>query len=400
MSKNFVVEKDGKKYVFNKFIEALFYAQNIEKETGIKQAVKQEEIDINSKFDLEKGELIMNQNEVNNESLVMPETSVEASKTKWITIPKSVIGKEFEHKDKNDKPHTYVFINLPQDENNRDSFSVLAKQVQPHPFIKELCNIPIGEYGINMCHSIKVEVAPMAQSGDIKIGPEYKWQRDDEINHLTQDEAVNYLTNIYKNINNRDTQYMLIPKAACKEIKGEEAKNKGKINVVMPKYMQDHNGYNFAESNFIVNKVYHLTAENMQGMRAVQCSPNAKFRVYFQDDRYLDVAAKDLAEYNKDDYAKYKEQSKDKGDESVEKNAENTYGKAQGNENSNEIENDKYSEFISKAKEDVLKAPSEKSDSEWAKDKIDELTKQNPENISEKDSKSNDGKENDASERE
>ena len=37
----------------------------------------------------------------------------------------------------------------------------------------------------------------------------------------------------------------------------------------------------------------------------------------------------------------------------------------------------------------------EKSDAEWAKDKVNELTKQNAENTSEKDSKSNDGKESD-----
>ena len=325
---NFVVEKNGKDYVFKRFIEALSFSQSVEKETSNKVAILQKEIEVNSKWDLEKGELIMNQNEVNNKGLVMPETSAEATTTKWITIPKSVIGKEFEYKDKNDKPHTYVFVNLPQDESSMESFSILAKQVQPHPFIKELCNIPISEYGINMCHSIKVEVAPLAQSGDTKIGPEYKWQRDDEINHLTQDEAVHHLTSIYKNINNRDTQYMLVPKEACKEINGEEAKNKGKINVIMPKYMQEHNGFNFAESNFIVNKVYHLAAENMKEMRAVQCSPNAKFRVYFNDGRFLDVAAKYLAGYNKDDYAKYKEQAKENGSNLEKEDTPNKFAEA------------------------------------------------------------------------
>lgn len=375
MSKNFVVEKDGKKYVFEKFIEALFYSQNIEKETGIKQAVKQEELEVNSKFDLEKGELIMNQNEVNNEGLIMPETSIEAAKTQWITIPRSVIGKEFEHKDKNDKPHTYVFVNLPQDENNMESFSIIASQVQSHPFIKELCNIPISEYGINLCHSIKEVAAPMAQSGDIKVGPEYKWKRDDEINHLTQDEAVNKLTSIYKNINSKETQYMLVPAEACHVIKGEEAKHKGDINVVMPKYLQEHNGYNFAESNFIVNKVYHLTDEKMKGMRAVQCSPNAKFRVYFNDDRFLDVAAKDLAGYNKDDYAKFKEQSKDKEGEKEEPNI--------------------YKEAIEKANEeigkDTLKEDSAQIVADMAKEGQENSTKENGKS-KEKQSSGNDGR--------
>ena len=375
MEKNFVVEKEGKKYVFEKFIEALFYSQNIEKEMGVKQAVKQEEIEVNSKFDLEKGELIMNQNEVNNEGLVMPETSVDAVKTQWITIPRSVIGKEFEQKDKNEKPHKYVFVNLPQDENNMESFSILAGQVQPHPFIKEFCNIPISEYGLNICHSIKEEVAPMAQSGDTKFGPEYNWKRDDEINHLTQDEAVNHLTSIYKNINNRDTQYMLIPVGACHEIKGEEAKNKGKINVVMPKYLQEHNGYNFAESNFIVNKVYHLTDEKMKGMRAVQCSPNAKFRVYFNDDRFLDVAAKDLAEYNKEDYAKSKEQGKEKGSEKEEPGI--------------------YAEAIAQAEaetgKDMLKEDSAQMVSDMAKEGQENSTKENDKG-KEIPSKSNEGR--------
>ena len=347
----------------------MFYSQNIEKETGIKQAVKQEEIEVNSKFDLEKGELIMNQNEVNNEGLVMPETSMEAAKSKWITIPRSVVGKEFEHKDKNDKPHKYVFINLPQDENSRESFSILAGQVQPHPFIKELCNIPISEYGLNMCHSIKEAVTPMTQGE-----PEYEWKRDDEINHLTQDEAVNHLTSIYKNINSKETQYMLVPKATCHEIKGEEAKNKGKINIVMPKYLQEHDGYNFSESNFIVNKVYHLTSENMKGMRAVQCNPNSKFRVYFKDDRFLDVAAKDLAEYNKEDYAKSKEQAK--GNKS-ENEMDDVYLEALTQATNHNI----YAEAIAKAEaetgNDTLKEDSAQILSDMAKEDQENSTSDN-----------------------
>ena len=89
---NFVVEKNGKDYVFKRFIEALSFSQSVEKETSNKVAILQKEIEVNSKWDLEKGELIMNQNEVNNEGLVMPETSAEAAKTKWITIPRATLG--------------------------------------------------------------------------------------------------------------------------------------------------------------------------------------------------------------------------------------------------------------------------------------------------------------------
>ena len=304
--KNFVVDYGSKKYVFSRFVEALAFMQDLRKVDSVNREIKQYESKVNSKYDLEKGELVMNQNEVNNEALIMPEASNDAAKTKWLTIPWSIVGKEFETKDKNGKPHKYVFINIPQDENSKVSFSLLSAQVLQHPFIKEFCNIPISEYGINLCRSEKVAVEPMAQNGDVKVGPTYKWVRDDEIDHKNQEEAVAFVSNCYKNLNNKETCFMLLPVENCKKIKSKEAKNKGGVNVILPDYLLERDGFNYEGANFIINKVYHLTNEKMEGIRAIQCSPKAVFRVYGKDDkRYIDIKAVKLYEYNKEDYKAY-----------------------------------------------------------------------------------------------
>jgi len=315
----------------------------------------------------------------------------EKKKTMWVTIPERYIHeftKEFTSDQKGNalpEPVTkkYYAVNIPTKDGKNMSFFVNAK-VQ-HPQIKNYVIIPIneGERGVTFSHLEKDE---NGKNSYVKEEPVVK---------LSQSHLSEIVKEAFSKINDEATKYLIVPNSSIDyrtklKLNNDtfymDVKEEWKI-IVLPDYMKEYKGHMLAGATMLAPFQYENTKD--ENLAVFRIDENAQIELWEHGDRnkIFHLSGRELITLNKNNYK-------------TTKAVEDEKAKNEAKKQEREDREDKYNEFISKVHEEALKNIDEKNDIEWAKDKIDELTKQNPENISEKDSKSNDSKENDASERE
>lgn len=291
---NYVVEHNGKKYVFGRLIEAMSFS----KKYADSKELTLDFLPVNTIYDLAANtyeELKDTQYDMENINAGFDKLVSEVEKQQkdesstWVTIPKGSVGKVFEQADKNGKNHEYVFVNIPTYENERMSFTVFSKQVLQHPVVKDLAMIPISVKGI------------IASINKFIDG---KWTNTKEYQNISKDDAVKMIKDKFKNINNKGTKYIHIKKENCKVIKSDESYHQGQMYIKLPNYMKEHDGFDYSNANMIVNKVYQLTKPSLEGMVGIQCVPDHKFICYSKDinKSKKEIDALTLYKYHKEDF--------------------------------------------------------------------------------------------------
>lgn len=163
----------------------------------------------------------------------------------------------------------------------------------------------LNDYGINLVESKgKDDIAEFDEN-----------EQSNSIKHLDGNEAYDYLTKeVFSQLNNENTKFLKIPSNLVTDMPLEkDDERKLFVSIKLPSYMQERDGFKFANAQFYANKAFHVINDK-HDLRAIPCydkvlsGENAGKDVFFKVSNYdkeIEVKATDLFNYNKEDFSKF-----------------------------------------------------------------------------------------------